>query len=448
MYLWPDSDVTIMDGFCGAGGSSLGCEAAGVRVKLALNHNEKSLATHAANFPYATHAKVDISQEDPRKYPSTTLAWFSPECTNHSNSKGIKLLNQQQLAFPGWTDREEDPFVERSRMTMWDVAKWTEAKRFQLVFVENVPQVTLWRDYQAWLLEMHKLGYKHKTVYFNSMFAGSFPAPVPQSRDRWYTVFWREGNKAPDLDLRPAAYCPECDRDVHAVQSWLRGKRRGVYNKQYVYACPRCSHIVVPHYTPASALIDWTIPTPKISERKKPLKPLKAKTLNRIAIGLQRYCQNEQVPFLVETSRTYVNGNFARPVTGPAFTQTTGQTVGIAIPPAFLLSYYGNAGYRLLSEPVGTCTSRDRHALVCLPTSGQPEVEDCGFRMLSLPEVKRAMGFPEDYEIVCSSQKEGVRQVGLAVTPAVAHNLVKRGVESLGYSIPDTPLQGVAKSIA
>jgi DNA (cytosine-5)-methyltransferase 1 len=339
------------------------------------------------------------------------MLWMSPECTNHSNSKGIKLLNQQQLTL--WTDRDDDPFVERSRATMRDVVRWTEAKQdqghpFQLVFVENVTQVTLWRDYDAWLKAMHKLGYEHKTIYFNSMFAPALPSPVPQSRDRWYTVFYRRGNKAPDLDLRPAAFCQHCAREVQSVQSWNNpARKRGVYKKQYVYRCPNCAKEVVPHFAPASTFIDWSLPAPRIGDREALGKrSLKAKTLHRVELGLQR-----------------------------------------SVPPAFLLSYYGNAIYRSVNEPVGTCTSRDRHALVSMPSSPYPEVEDCGFRMLTMNEVKRAMGFTEDYTIVCSSQREGVRQCGLAVTPAAAYELVRRGIESLGYSVPTPQVERVVNEV-
>jgi DNA (cytosine-5)-methyltransferase 1 len=448
-YCWPDSDITIMDGFCGAGGSSLGCEYAGARVKLALNHSELSLATHAYNFPHAEHAKVDISEEDPKNYPHTTLAWFSPECTNHSTSKGIKLLGQNQLTL--WTDKEEDPFIERSRATMGDVCRWTEAKEdqghpFELVFVENIPKVRLWRGYTGWLKEMHRLGYEHKTVYFNSMFAPPYPAPVPQSRDRWYTVFWRKGNPAPVLDMHPPAHCQRCDLPVQAVQCWKSPARpHGDYKRQYVYCCPICAQEVTPSYYPASTVIDWSLPLVKVGERalyrKRKLKP---KTFERIQIGLERFCNGQTLtPFLVETCHTRADGAFTRPVTEACFTQTTAQSTGVVMPSAsqaaFLMSYYKKAVYRTLHDAVGTCTAKDRHALITFPQAQWPEipsVDECGFRMLTLPEIKKAMGFPDSYTIVCTSAKEGVRQCGLAVTPAVAAELVRRGIESLGYCVP------------
>jgi DNA (cytosine-5)-methyltransferase 1 len=405
-YAWPDSDLSLIEGFCGAGGSSLGCEVAGARVKLAMNHNDLSLATHAYNFPHADHAKIDISQEDPKNYPHATMAWFSPECTNQSTSRGIKLLDQQQPSLPGvvWTDREEDPFIERSRATMWDVYRWANAKceqghPFQLIFVENVTKVLLWRDYQRWLQEMTNLDYRFRTISFNSMFAPAFPSPVPQSRDRWYTVFWRKGNPAPDLDLCPMAYCQHCSQTVSAIQCWKRpGRTYGEYRRQYVYCCPRCANEVIPAYTPASTILDWDYPIQTVGDPKRRRK-LKATTRENIAVGLARYGQ-------ISSERT------------------------------FLMSYYKHPVYRSIHDVVGTCTSKHRHALISLPVgTGIPDVEACRFRMLHLGEVKKAMGFPDSYHIVCTSQKEGIRQCGLAVTPAVATELMRRGIASLGYHV-------------
>jgi DNA (cytosine-5)-methyltransferase 1 len=191
-------------------------------------------------------------------------------------------------------------------------------------------------------------------------------------------------------------------------------------------------------------------------------------------MGLERFA-HEQVlfPFLVEMCWSQAKGTRTRPVADVCFTQTTLQSTGLVVPPflveyygtstvralsaplstvesvphhgmvvpsrrpdAFLMSYYGTAIYRPLHDPVGTCTSRDRHALITLPQAHHqetPSVDDYGFRMLTLPEIKKAMGFPDSYTIVCTSAKEGVRQCGLAVTPAVAAELVRRGIESLGY---------------
>ena len=43
--------LTFTDIFCGAGGSSIGLAAAGFELKLAANHWQTAIETHAANFP-------------------------------------------------------------------------------------------------------------------------------------------------------------------------------------------------------------------------------------------------------------------------------------------------------------------------------------------------------------------------------------------------------------
>ena len=388
------SNVTAITLFAGAGGWDLGFAACGVPILAAINHNERSLATHALNFPETEHIKTDITQDDPRRFPHATILQASPECRFQSASHGVKLLGQNQ---PGlWTDGEEDDPASRSRATMREVARWASAKKaqghpFQLIYVENVTKVRLWGGYHSWRAEMHALGYQSKTIYLNSMFAPAFPAACHESRDRWYTVFWLAGNRAPNLDIRPPAFCATCDSQIAARQVWKHPHRcYGDYRKQYVYCCPRCLREVVPFYHPAREALNWTLPAPAIRER---LEPLASTTVAKLRRGLARYRSRYQ---------------------------------------AFLYSYYGTAVYRAVSEPLGTCTTRDRHALLTIP---HPEatIEECGYRMLSLEEYQRAMGFPPTFRFQCS-RAEALRQLGLAVTPAVAALLVQRGLASLGYS--------------
>jgi site-specific DNA-cytosine methylase len=51
--------VTVDDLFCGAGGSSLGGELAGARLRIGLNHWNR--AVEAANFQHADHDCAEIS---------------------------------------------------------------------------------------------------------------------------------------------------------------------------------------------------------------------------------------------------------------------------------------------------------------------------------------------------------------------------------------------------
>jgi DNA (cytosine-5)-methyltransferase 1 len=217
---------TCTDIFCGAGGSSQGAINSGCEVRMAMNHWPLAVETHSTNFPRTDHDCADISGSDPRRYPNTDILVASPECTNHSLSKGKKRKNLGQLDL--FNPQIVDPGEERSRCTMWDVVRFSECHSYNLVIVENVVEVKYWELFDAWLTAMQTLGYDHEEVYFNSMFA----PPTPQSRDRLYVVFWKKGNRKPDLNITPLAYCAE-HGEIEAIQVWKNHyKRWGRYGKR------------------------------------------------------------------------------------------------------------------------------------------------------------------------------------------------------------------------
>lgn len=308
-------DITITDQFCGAGGSSIGAVAAGARLVLAMNHWDLAIETHNTNFPDAAHACCDISSTDPRRFPSTDILITSPECTNHSQAKSKKHV-------PDLFDQTADPEAERSRATMWDVPRFAERHDYETVVVENVVEARNWRPYEAWLHAMETLDYKHQAVYLNSMVAW----PTPQSRDRMYVVFWKRKNRAPDLHFAPPCWCWHCERQVEGRQTFKRRDREfGKYRTQYHYRCPTCLEITSPLVYPAASAIDWSLPAPRIGDRKR---PLAAATRRRVALGLERFGR-----------------------------------------PPFYVKNYGNAGeakYRAhpIDHPLGAVTAEDSHAVI------------------------------------------------------------------------------------
>jgi len=287
------SDLTCTDLFCGAGGSSVGATRAGARLRMGLNHWDLAIETHNSNFPEADHDCTDISATDPRRYPSTQILLASPECTNHSLAKGKKRSAQQDFFVSS-----QDPSAVRSRATMWDVPSFTEFHDYDLVIVENVVDACRWVMYDAWIHAMESLGYRHKAVCMNSMFCH----PTPQSRDRLYIVFWKKGNRAPDLEFEPRGWCDKCEVDVDAIQSWKPNRTWGRYKQQYLYLCPRCAGNVEPYYYAAINAIDFALPADRIRDRKRPLKP---RTIERIQYGLNKYGQD---PLVVVTNMTTDSG--------------------------------------------------------------------------------------------------------------------------------------------
>lgn len=444
-----NQDITVTDMFCGAGGSTTGATLAGATVRLAINHWQRAIETHNTNYPMVTHALTDLHTASPRRFSSTTILVASPECTSHSVAKGHKRKGQGA----GLWDEEPDLAAEaeeRSRCTMWTPLDWAEYHNYQAVILENVVDAHLWRPFQAWLQAWKSLDYDFELVYLNSMHAH----PTPQSRDRMYFVAWKRGNRKPNLKITPSAYCQKCEKNIDAVQSWKNPQRRyGKYKQQYVYCCPVCAQEVTPYYFAAANAIDWSLPAPRIGDRKK---PLKEKTLARIAYGLSKFSGNAfaipmtrkqdrlrdmtRDPFPTQTGTEtqgltippfildHIGEYRPRAITAPLSTVVGGGNhQSLVTPPTWLMSYYQNGAMVPISQPVPTVTTLDRCALV---TGKDIAVADCGFRMLVPKEIQSAMAFPSEY-VITGTRREQVKQLGNAVTPPAMKLLMERVIASL-----------------
>jgi DNA (cytosine-5)-methyltransferase 1 len=372
MYRNDNDALTVMDWFCGAGGSSQGMHSLpGVRMERAANHWERAIESHATNFPEVDHYRGDIREAPVETWPVTDIFWASPECPQWSNARGKKRdfdASLQGDLFDGFGPSEE---VERSRALMEEVPMYLRGviARGGLVkagVVENVVDVRAWDQWDRWLGEIRKLGYRTRVIALNSMHAD--PRTVhkaPQSRDRLYVAYWHETlGRQPDWDkwLRPRAWCPGCDQWVQAVQRFKDpGRDMGRYRQQYVYRCPntRCrSQVVEPETLPAAVAIDWTLPGQRIGDRAKPLAD---KTLARIQAGLKKFAQ----PLVVPAGGTWRND--ATPALDPMPTRTTRENDGLAIPP-FITELRGGSNVRSVIDPLATvATSGGHHGLAVPP---------------------------------------------------------------------------------
>jgi DNA (cytosine-5)-methyltransferase 1 len=392
--------IRIADLFCGAGGTSTGAvqaaRAVGHAVELtAVNHWDRAVATHTANHPEARHLCASVDSLNPHHlYPDGHLdiLWASPECTHHSRARGGKPMNDQ------------------SRATAWCVTRWADALLPCCIMVENVPEFEEWGP----LDEANKpvSGQKGRT----------FHAWVETLRALGYTVDWRK--------LCAADYGDPTTRTRLFVQA-VRGDRRIVW--------PEPTHTETanlwgaPRWRPAADIIDWSIPTPSIADRKRPLAP---KTLARIREGLRRYGGG---PFIVAMEHKGRTVDAAAPL--PTVTCAKGGAMGVAylLPQqsdgrlrrvdepaptvstagaiALVVEYYGNGQARPVTEPLPTVTCNDRFALLELDGSR------IGFRMLQPHELAAAQGFPQGYQFT-GNKTEQVRQIGNAVPCGFSRALI------------------------
>jgi DNA (cytosine-5)-methyltransferase 1 len=88
----------------------------------------------------------------------------------------------------------------------------------------------------------------------------------------------------------------------------------------------------------------------------------------------------------------------------------------------FLLVYYGTdggGGWQPLDRPLRTITTVDRFALV------EPTAEGHSIRMLQVPELKRAMGFGEEFELPVGTRRDRIRLLGNGVCPPVMEAVIR-----------------------
>lgn len=229
----------------------------------------------------------------------------------------------------------------------------------------------------------------------------------------------------------------------------------------------------------AAEVIDWSLETPSIFNRKR---PLAENTMRRIARGVQRFVLNNPTPFIVRIGQTgFAGDRLQYELNKPLTTITTKQEHCLIAPTilvnttghsgsridepiktittggqhalvtsvlsaslknrsqsvyAFLSKYYGSEIGQSINGPLHTITTKDRFALVTI--KGQDyQIADIGMRMLQPHELFNAQGFPSNYVInrdcfgnVYSKVKQ-VARCGNSVPPPFAEQLVRANLREL-----------------
>lgn len=400
-------ELVAGDLFSGFGGLTKGMEMAGVTTILAANHNRYKVEVHEANHPDAEHWVCDLVDTEagdyhsPRDLPKVDWLAAGVSCVSHSGANSQRAYREARPVHE-YDDPEYEARVtrsERDRATAICVLQYADLHHPRIILVECTTEIVSWGNalpgkrtigdgttYRWWLAQFEKLGYRHRTLYLNSMFFG-----VPQSRDRIYICFWDKSLRDPDLDHRPVAWCGSCDQAVEALWTWRTGippSGRVRWGEQYDYRCPRCTGEVTPPRAPAIQALDLTNLGTRIGDRER---PLAQSSMDRVRRCIERFKEfpavlmpakavrgvdrhpwqplgtqtSQQETALLSTGATIVvAGNRfewpgsdcrTRDFSQPLWTQHATNAYGILTPPmAAVLPYRNNTLPTLAHEPMPT----------------------------------------------------------------------------------------------
>lgn len=396
---------------------------------------------HKANHPETEHYQESVWDIDPKevvKGRKVGLCWLSPDCKHFSKAKGGK------------------PVSKEIRGLAWIAINWAIRVRPRVIMLENVEEFKTWgpliqNDKGDWLPDPNKRG-----MTFNS-FVKSFKAL---------------GYEVETKELKACDYgAPTTRKRLFLI---ARCDGRPINWPEATHGSPDELNVQLglkkPHRS-AGEIIDWSIPTPSIFTRKR---PLKENSLIRIGRGIQKYVIDADEPYIVDNKALFIQHYYthqgketrASGLDEPIATIPTANRFGLVaayigqqykssighkmeqplnsittvnkaqLVQAFLTKYYGSDTGQSLNNPLHTITTKDRFGLVTVGSQDY-QIVDIGMRMLQPHELFAAQGFPEEY--IIDRDYEGnkypkthqVARVGNSVPPPFGEALVRANLPEM-----------------
>lgn len=296
----------IVDNFAGGGGASTGIEMAiGRSVDIAINHDENAVAMHRTNHPDTLHYCENVFDVDPLAATggkAVGFAWFSPDCTHYSKARGSK------------------PVKREIRGLAWVSVRWALDVRPRVMALENVEEFKTWgpllscemrpdpersgETFRAFV-GMLSTGIPddHPALFECCEFLGISPASKQAKR-----LIAGLGYKVEYRELRASDYGAPTIRKRFFML--MRCDDKPIVWPEASHGDPKSTAVLtgkLAAWRTAAECIDWSIPTPSIFDRKK---PLAVNTLKRIARGIQRFVVDSDNPFIVKCNHTTTRGKY------------------------------------------------------------------------------------------------------------------------------------------
>jgi DNA (cytosine-5)-methyltransferase 1 len=230
---------------------------------LAINHWDVAIATHSLNHEKVRHLCQNLDKVDPLELvPGGRLDILvaSPECTHHSNARGGK------------------PRSDQKRADAWLLMRWLEKLYVKNLLIENVKEFMSWGPlgangqplkskrglYFKQFIDTLKINYN---VEYKTINCADFGDPT--TRERFFLMARRHSH--------PHFAWPA---PTHASPAELLKRKQ---NPDFFgEKLPNLK----PWRTARQDVIDWSIESRSIFDRKKPLSP---NTMARIFAGLRKH---------------------------------------------------------------------------------------------------------------------------------------------------------------
>lgn len=408
--------------FCGAGGYTTGSVMAldDLRVPYeywAVNHWDKAVQTMKLNHPRVHTFEQDLTVVIPSEViPGRHLDHLhaSPSCTHHSRACGGRPRSKQLRAQPNI------------------VLDWLDDIDVSRLSVENVPEFMDWGP----------LDDEGKPI--KSQKGTLFDVWVKSLEARNFEVEWRVVN------------CADFGDATTRKRFFLKAVRKG--RGKIVWPEPEFSKdgVLLPRWRGVGECLDFSDTGRSIFNRTRPLADA---TMERIAVGAQKYWGVDIRPFIVRMNRNC----YAESIDDPCSAITTSGAHHMLCTP-IVVDHYNNGGVQDGSLPIGTQTTHDRYSLVtplvlgqhggaaCRPVSEPCPTVACGgfirevypkladgrivdihIRMLRPDELARVHSFPDDY-VITGNRTEKVKQIGNSVPCRTARAMMLADLKAEGLA--------------
>lgn len=451
-----DELYTAGDMFCGAGGYTTGSVMALDAAKVAfeywaVNHWDRAVQTMKLNHPRVHTFEQDLTVVIPSEViPGRHLDHLhaSPSCTHHSRACGGRPRSKQLRAQPNI------------------VLDWVDDIDVSRLSVENVPEFTNWGPLDD---EGNPIKSQKGTL---------FDVWVKSLEARNFEVEWRIVN------------CADFGDATTRKRFFLKAVKKG--RGKIVWPEPTFSQngAALPRWRGVKECLDFADTGRSIFNRTRPLAPA---TLERIAVGAQRYWGVDIRPFIVRMNRNC----YAESIDAPCSALTTSGAHHMLCTP-IVVDHCNNGGCHDGSSPLGTVMTHDRYSLVtplilgqhngssakpvddpgptitttsrgirlvtplilgqqggavCRPATEPCPTVACGgavrsifpqladgrivdihIRMLRPDELARVHSFPDDY-VITGNRTEKVKQIGNSVPCRTARAMMDADLRAEGITV-------------